>query len=55
MVLQREYKNPRDFSAHEIRPRKTWRLWKKDCWIHQLQKQDAVDCSEWRTLIKDIE
>jgi len=27
----------------------------KDCWARQLNKQDAVDCSKWRKLIKDIE
>jgi len=30
------------------------RLWRKDCWTQQLNKEDAlVDNNKWTTLIKD--
>jgi len=37
------------------RPKRTWReVVEKDCQAHKLNKEDAVDSSEWRKLIKDV-
>jgi len=35
------------------RPKRTWiEVVEKDCQAHKLIKEDAVDCSKWRKLIK---
>ena len=43
---------------HEVegtRPKRTWReVVKEDCQAHKLNKEDAVDCSKCRKLIKDV-
>jgi len=37
------------------RPKRTWRqIVEKDCQALQLNKEDAMDCSRWRKLIKDV-
>jgi len=37
------------------RPRRTWTdVVKKDCQAHKLNKEDAMDSSRWRKLIKDV-
>jgi len=28
------------------------RLWKKDCWIRPLNKEDTMNCSNWRKSIE---
>jgi len=36
------------------RPKRAWRGCEKDCQAHKLNKEDAVDCSRWWKLIKDV-
>jgi len=37
------------------RPKRTWReVVEKDCQAHKLNKEDAMDRSRWRKLIKDV-
>jgi len=37
------------------RPKRTWReVVKEDSLARKLNKEDAVDCSKWRELIKDV-
>jgi len=36
------------------RPKRTGREVKNDCQAHRLKKEDAVDRSGWRKLIKDV-
>jgi len=37
------------------RPKRTWReVVERDCQAHKLNKEDAVDRSRWRKLIKDV-
>ena len=37
-----------------VRPKRTWReVVKEDCLAHKLKKQDAMDHSKWKKLIKD--
>jgi len=37
------------------RPKRTWReVVEKDCQARKLNKEDAVDRSKWRKLIKDV-
>jgi len=37
------------------RPKKTWtEVVQGDCQARKLNKEDAVDCSKWRKLIKDV-
>ena len=37
------------------RPKRTWReVVEKDCRTHKLNKEDAIDRSRWRKLIKDV-
>ena len=37
------------------RPKRTWReVAEKDCQAHKLNKEDAVDRSKWRKLIKNV-
>ena len=36
------------------RPKKTWReIVKKDCQVHALNREDAMDCSRWMKQIRD--
>ena len=50
-MLEYEIEGPRPRG----RPRRTWReVVKKDCQGCKLNKEDAVDRSKWRKLIKDI-
>jgi len=36
------------------RPKKTWReIVKKDCQVHGLNREDAMDCSRWMKQIRD--
>jgi len=38
------------------RPKRTWReVVKEDCQAHKLNKEDAMDRSKWRKLIKDVQ
>jgi len=48
-----------DFDVEGVRPRgrpkKTWtEVIEKDCYCQQICKEDAVECSKWRELIKDV-
>jgi len=37
------------------RPKRTWReVVEKDCQARKLNKEDAIDHSRWRKLIKDV-
>ena len=37
------------------RPKSAWRqVVEKDCQAHKLDKEDAIDRSRWRKLIKDV-
>jgi len=37
------------------RPKRTWReVVEKDCQARKLNKEDAMDHSKWRKLIKDV-
>jgi len=37
------------------RPKRTWReVVKEDCQARKLNKEDAMDLSRWRKLIKDV-
>jgi len=37
------------------RPKRTWReVVEKDCQARKLNKEDAMDRSKWRKLIKDV-
>ena len=37
------------------RPKRTWReIVEKDCQARKLNKEDAMDRSKWRKLIKDV-
>ena len=37
------------------RPKRTWReVVEEDCQAHKLNKEDAMDRSRWRKLIKDV-
>jgi len=44
------------FSWHLLnRPKRIWReVVEKDCQSRKLNKEDAVDCSRWRKLMKDV-
>jgi len=38
-----------------VRPKRTWReVVKEDCLARKLKKQDAMDHSKWKKLIKDV-
>jgi len=38
-----------------VRPKRTWReVVKEDCLACKLKKQDAMDHSKWKKLIKDV-
>jgi len=52
-------KKYKEYEVDDVKPRgrakKTWRqVVEKDCFIWQLNRQNDVDHSEWRKLIKDI-
>jgi len=37
------------------RPKRTWReVVEKDCQARKLNKEDAMDCSRWRKLIRNV-
>ena len=37
------------------RPKRTWReIVEKDCQARKLNREDAMDCSKWSKLIKDV-
>jgi len=44
--------------SHEVargRPKKTWReVVKENCQARKLNTEDAMECSKWRKLIKDV-
>jgi len=41
-------------SRSRKRPKKTWRkVAQKDCQVHKLNREDAVNRSRWRKLIKN--
>jgi len=49
MEYEAEGSRPRDI------PKRTWReVVEKDCQACKLNKEDAVDCSRWRKLIKNV-
>ena len=51
ICMQHEVEVPRPRG----RPKRTWReLVENDCQAHKLNKEDAMDCSRWRKLIKDV-
>jgi len=43
-------------SRPRSRPKRTWReVVEKDCRAHKLkEEEDAMDCSRWRKLTKDV-
>ena len=50
--IEYEVKDPRPRG----RPKRTWReVVEKDCQARKLNKEDAMDCSKWRKLIKDVQ
>jgi len=60
-VLQKDnywVKKRTEYEVEGPRPRRPKRTWKevmeKDCQAHRLNKEDAMDCSRWRKLIKDV-
>ena len=49
--MEYEVEGPR----HRGRPKRTWReVVKKDCQTCKLNKEDAMDRSKWKKLIKDV-
>ena len=49
MEYEAEGSRPRDI------PKRTWReVVEKNCQACKLNKEDAVDCSRWRKLIKNV-
>jgi len=49
MEYEAEGSRPRDI------PKRTWReVVEKNCQACKLNKDDAVDCSRWRKLIKNV-
>jgi len=51
LCMEYELKGPRPRG----RPKRTWReVVEKDCQAHTLNKEDAMDHSLWRKLIKDV-
>jgi len=49
MCTEYEVEGPRE------RPNRTWReVVEKDCQARKLNKEDAMDHSRWRKLIKDV-
>ena len=44
-----------EYEVEGPRPKRTWReVVKKDCQARKLNKEDAVEHSKWRKLIKDV-
>jgi len=44
-----------EYEVEGPRPKRTWReVAEKDCQAHKLNKEDAVDRSKWRKLIKNV-
>jgi len=49
--MEYEVEGPR----HTGRPKRTWsEVVKEDCQASKLNKEDAMDHSKWRKLIKDV-
>jgi len=49
-----EYEVPVEDPRPRGRPKRTWRdVVEEDCQAHKLNKEDAMECSRWRKLIKD--
>jgi len=49
--MEYEVEGPRPIG----RPKRTWRkVVERDCQAHKLNKEDAMDRSRWRKLIKDV-
>jgi len=58
-VLQKEdndwVKKCMEYEVEGSRPKRTWReVVKEDCQARKLNTEDAMDCSKWRKLIKDV-
>jgi len=44
-----------EYGVKSPRPKRTWtEVVEKDCQARKLNKEDAVDRSRWRKLIKDV-
>ena len=44
-----------EYEVKVPRPKRTWReVVEKDCQARKLNKEDAVDHSKWRKLMKDV-
>jgi len=44
-----------DYEVEGSRPKRTWReVVREDCQARKLNTEDAMDCSKWRKLIKDV-
>jgi len=44
-----------EYEVEGHRPKRTWReVVKEDCQARKLNKEDAMDLSRWRKLIKDV-
>ena len=44
-----------EYEVEGPRPKRTWtEVVREDCQARKLNKEDAVDCSKWRKLIKDV-
>jgi len=41
-------------SRPRVRPKRTWREVVEDCQACKLNKEDAMDLSSWRKLIKNV-
>jgi len=59
-VLQKEdddwVKKCMEYEVEGPRPKRTRReVVKEDCQAHKLNKEDAMDRSKWRKLIKDVQ
>jgi len=44
-----------EYEVEGSRPKRTWReVVREDCQARKLNTEDAMDCSKWRKLIKDV-
>jgi len=44
-----------EYEVEGSRPKRTWReVVREDCQARKLNTEDAMDCSNWRKLIKDV-
>jgi len=57
-VLQKDddwVKKCMEYEVEVPRPKRTWReVVREDCQARKLNKEDAIDRSKWRKLIKDV-